>query len=136
MFVVGFSVICCEFFEHCKQAATIDSSNYSYIQKLYRKNETQSVNYNWWDLLLKTTNCCIFLAFEKCFSVKSTFYIIIYFYLNMLYFVDGFNNTETWIMRGEEFEILVLSIFTISAKLDSVTHVGNLTSMHFISMNK
>ena len=33
-------------------------------------------------------------------------------------------------------EILVFSIFTISAKLDPVMYVGILTSVHFISMNK
>ena len=33
-----------------------------------------------------------------------------------------------------QFEILVLPVFTISAKLDLITCVGNFTSVHFISM--
>ena len=31
---------------------------------------------------------------------------------------------------------LIFSIFTITAKLDPITYVGNLTNVHFISMNK
>ena len=35
-----------------------------------------------------------------------------------------------------QFEIIVFLVFTISAKLDPVTYVGNLTSVHFILMSK
>ena len=35
-----------------------------------------------------------------------------------------------------QFEILVFSIFTISAKLDPITYIGKFTNVYFISMKK
>ena len=45
-------------------------------------------------------------------------------------------HNQSLCLHHSKFEILVFSIFTISAKLDPITYVGNLTNIHSISMNK